>query len=275
MIDIRKLAAVNIAFLGTRFILIEFSIGILGSLGLGVLTLLRSHTIGGIALGSYLLFIGVNYVPLLLHAISLVRHESAHHELVDELTEKRLLFRKYRRQSLLLLVPLVVPVLALAPAFHRSRPSEHSISDGRETAVQHHPVLAYFVLTYAISWLGALLIAMTALMKREALSKMSGLLMFPVMLLGPSTAGFVLTRIVDGGSGAHDLLLRMRRVRLAVRWYAVLLIPPFLIPIILYCMKAFVSASFSPGSFLVGVGFGIPAGFLEEIGWTGYAVPKM
>lgn len=32
---------------------------------------------------------------------------------------------------------------------------------------------------------------------------------------------------------------------------------------------------FSPGSFLVGAGFGIPAGFLEEIGWTGYAFPKM
>jgi membrane protease YdiL (CAAX protease family) len=55
----------------------------------------------------------------------------------------------------------------------------------------------------------------------------------------------------------------------------VLLIPPSLILAVLYNMKAFVSPIFSPGSFLLGIGFGIPAGFLEEIGWTGYAFPKM
>lgn len=69
MIDFRKLAAVDIAFLGSRLILAEFSIGVFGSLALGVFTLLRSHSMGGIALGSYLLCIGINYVPLLLYAI--------------------------------------------------------------------------------------------------------------------------------------------------------------------------------------------------------------
>src|SRR5262249_2464547 len=115
-------------------------------------------------------------------------------------------------------------------------------------------------------WLGALLIAAPALVKCEALPKMSGLLMFPAMLVGPSFAGFVLTRIADGKSGTHDLLSRMRRVWLPVRWYAVLLIPPSLILIRLHSMKAFVSPIFSPGSFLAGIAFGIPAGVLEEIG---------
>jgi membrane protease YdiL (CAAX protease family) len=40
-------------------------------------------------------------------------------------------------------------------------------------------------------------------------------------------------------------------------------------------MKVFVSMDFAPNTFLIGLGFGIPAGFLEEIGWTGYAFPQM
>ena len=126
MIDIRRLAAVDIAFLGSRFILAEFSIGVFGSLGLGMLTLIRTHSVGGTLFGVYLLCVGGNYVPLLLHAISLVRHGTARHEIAHELPEKHLMFRKYRRQSLLLLVPLVVPILAIIQ--HRS--SDHKRRDG-------------------------------------------------------------------------------------------------------------------------------------------------
>jgi len=54
-----------------------------------------------------------------------------------------------------------------------------------------------------------------------------------------------------------------------------LLIPPFLIAAVLYSMKTFVSGIFAPGTFVAGFAFGIPAGLLEEIGWTGYVFPKM
>jgi hypothetical protein len=112
MLDARKLAAVDISFLGARLIVTEFAVGVFGPLALGALTLHKSHSGGGVVLGLYLLFIGVNYVPLLFHAIDLARHGTAREEIADEVADKRSMFRKYRRQSLLLLVPLIVPLSA-------------------------------------------------------------------------------------------------------------------------------------------------------------------
>jgi hypothetical protein len=113
VINIRRLAAVDLAFLGPWIILPEFALGVLAPIGLGILTLWRSESAFGTLLGVYLAALGLNYVPLLLHAMSIVRHDTAHAEIAAEAGDRTLLFRKYRRQSLWLLVPLVVPIVAL------------------------------------------------------------------------------------------------------------------------------------------------------------------
>lgn len=145
----------------------------------------------------------------------------------------------------------------------------------REFFLTRHPVLSYFALTYVISWSGALLVVLPHLLRRESVPKLAGILMFPAMLLGPSVATLVLTRLLDGRAGLSELFARMRGVSFGSRWYAMLLVPPALVFAVLLCLKTLVSATYTPNHFLPGFGFGLLAGFFEEIGWTGYAFPRM
>jgi membrane protease YdiL (CAAX protease family) len=148
-------------------------------------------------------------------------------------------------------------------------------SANRTGLLRSYPAVAYFFLAYAISWSGALLLVTPKLLHGQALSKLDGLLMFPVMLLGPSVAGITLTKIVDHQAGLKGLLSRMFKLPSVAHWYLPLLIPPVLIFAVLLSLKTFVSSVFTPNHFWIGILFGIPAGFFEEIGWTGFALPKL
>jgi membrane protease YdiL (CAAX protease family) len=148
-------------------------------------------------------------------------------------------------------------------------------SDSNSLFIQRHPVSTYFVLTFAISWLGAFLVASPHLLRHENLPQLTGVLMFPAMLFGPSVSGIALTWFAEGEPGLRSLRSRLFCWRIPARWYFSVLIPPVLILGVLHWLKTFVSAAYAPNQFLVGVLFGIPAGLLEEIGWSGYAFPKM
>jgi uncharacterized protein len=141
---------------------------------------------------------------------------------------------------------------------------------------QKHPAATYFITAFTISWLGAFILVAPKLINKQPIPKMDGILMFPIMLIGPVAAAIILTASVEGSTGIRNLFSKMGKWKVPVKWYVTaLIIPPCLIMITLLILKNFVSPVFKPNLFYLGFLFGIPAGFFEEIGWTGYAFPKL
>ncbi len=123
-ISVRKLAALDIVLHGARVIIAEFTLSVLlGGIG-GIFSLrafLRdpSHPLAALVWASIFSWIALNYLPLLLYALDIVRHNSAQQEVAFELEHKDIYVRKYTRQSLLLIFPLIIPVLAITQEFRK------------------------------------------------------------------------------------------------------------------------------------------------------------
>jgi membrane protease YdiL (CAAX protease family) len=141
--------------------------------------------------------------------------------------------------------------------------------------IKRHSVATYFVLAFAVSWIGIFAAAWPKFSRGEAMGINETLLMFLPMLAGPSLAGIALTSIVDGKDGLRDLFSRIGRWRVGGQWYAALLIFPILILLVLLLLVALVSPDFAPYFFPLGTVIGLVGGFFEEIGWMGYAYPRM
>jgi hypothetical protein len=117
---LRRLAAIEILFLGYVFVVAEYAIGSFGSVFLGLFVLIRGHSPWQVALGMYLICLGINYLPMLRFAVAVRNKQNAQSDLRDEVPEKKSSMTKYRRLSLLLLVPLLVPIFGLSQM--RTRP---------------------------------------------------------------------------------------------------------------------------------------------------------
>ena len=99
--------------------------------------------------------------------------------------------------------------------------------------------------------------------------------MFPAMLLGPPLSGILLTALLDGRAGLQSLFARLSLRGAMARSAVLLLLPPALILIALAGMSQLASPIFAPNFFLPGFLFGLPAGLLEEVGWTGFLDPRL
>lgn len=147
--------------------------------------------------------------------------------------------------------------------------------------IKMHPLPIYFALAFAISW-GAILILVGPDGIPATAEQIVALGM--AMLLGPSVAGILSTGLTSGWGGFRELISRLLRWRVGTRWYVIaLLTAPLSTTAVLLALSLF-SPEFLPGIFtsgdkvtllLTGIVAALTVGFFEELGWTGFAIPRM
>jgi membrane protease YdiL (CAAX protease family) len=142
--------------------------------------------------------------------------------------------------------------------------------------LRRHPLLGYFALTYVISWGGILVVLGSTGFDLNVLRPLDTGLIFVCMLLGPSMAGLSMTAVLDGRAGLRELGSRLLRWRLGLGWYALaLLTMPVLMLTVLRTFSLIADPVFAPGFRWQLFAIGLIAGTFEEIGWTGFATPRL
>ncbi len=154
--------------------------------------------------------------------------------------------------------------------------------------IQKHSVLTYFVLTIGLSWGTVLLLTgelgpMYGADWRSDPKFMLGVLGGPVFA---AAVGILMTWLISGREGLRDLRTRLLRWRVGMRWYALalLLAPLSTIGVAVLLDLSLSSPEFLPAIFttsdpvgllLPGLVAGLFVGCSEEVGWTGFVIPRL
>jgi membrane protease YdiL (CAAX protease family) len=175
--------------------------------------------------------------------------------------------------------------------------SKEDIMSTIKTFIKTHPVLTYFALVFIISWGGLVIVVggpggITA--ENTTTPFVFGYL---ATAAGPILASVLLTGLFYGRTGYRELLSRLFKWRVGARWYLIaLLVAPLSVLPTVFALSL-TSPAFLPGFFATSdtestllFGFstgekasfllfvlmlGLVNGFLEELGWTGFAIPKL
>ena len=152
-------------------------------------------------------------------------------------------------------------------------------------SIKQHPVLSFYVLTFLISWGGmGLVIVRDGLPGDPAKLARMVPVMIVAMLAGPSVACLVLTGMAQGSAGYRELRARLATWRLGIGWYAAALLTAPLVltavPLALalrvpgFVPRIFTEANKGP-LLMMALAAGLAAGCCEELGWTGFVIPRL
>jgi uncharacterized protein len=152
--------------------------------------------------------------------------------------------------------------------------------------IKKHPLLSYFALAFAISWGAVLFVAggPGGISANSEASEMQVTFLYPVLIVGPSVAGILLTALLYGRAGLSEFRSRLLKWRVGARWYVVALLTAPLSVTAAVLALSLSSSEFVPSILttsdktpllLMGIFAGLMVGIFEELGWTGFAIPRM
>ena len=163
--------------------------------------------------------------------------------------------------------------------------------------IKKYPVATFYIITLLISWGGLTLLLGGPGRITSQPTNVPFLPLYLITVAGPIISGVLMTGLYQGKKGFQELFSRLLKWRISFKWYAMaLIIPPLTVFTALYILTLF-SPAFTPGIFDSGINpvasaFGLPEGnkitlvlfvfmlglfngFVEEVGWTGFATPRL
>ncbi len=155
-----------------------------------------------------------------------------------------------------------------------------------EKTKKNRIVLAYFLVTFLVSWAGIIGVSFfLGMPTTSGIFESYGPLALIPFLLGPSVVGFITAGRQYGIDGVKEILGRLVNWKIRFKWYlfAALTVPVFIAAWLL--LLNLISPEYVPRYFvqndkmvfvITGILTGlIGGGLLEELGWTGFATPLM
>lgn len=147
--------------------------------------------------------------------------------------------------------------------------------------ISRYPVITFFILTFIISW-GAILIIFGSdgIPATKELQEKIGM----AILLGPAIASLLLISLFNGRKGIKQLGSRLVQWRVNVKWYTLAFLLAPLSTLICVAILSFFTSEYHPAIWAsndpselltLGIVGGLTIGLFEEVGWTGFAIPRL
>lgn len=147
-----------------------------------------------------------------------------------------------------------------------------------------HEILGFFLIAYVLSWMVGIPLALAAQGKVKLFIPFS---LHYLYAYGPALAALIMTWLVSGSEGLKELFSRITRWNVKPIWWVVAFSPLWLFGLIVLVQRVATGewqdmSLLGQVNFLPPLNLGVAVilwvltfGLGEEIGWRGYALPRM
>lgn len=148
--------------------------------------------------------------------------------------------------------------------------------------MKKYPVIWFYILAFGISWIGMVSVILAS-RDIAPLYRTYFLVLSIFYAIGPALAAVIVAQVAYGWAGVGDLLKGLIRWRVAPVWYIVAVLGPAVLLITaqgLTKLLGFSATVVTPQVdlspyFFIGLMVNFFANICEEIGWRGFALPRL